>query len=125
MNFQPSILDLQPGADDLQHAQLLRAQGRRAAAHGADLRYADDGRRRRAELVLRAASPKRVDVSDDGNVFTFHLRDGPRFHDGSPLTADDVAFSLMLLKDKGHPTIAEVIRRWSKAEASDPQHASW
>jgi microcin C transport system substrate-binding protein len=39
-----------------------------------------------------------VDVSDDSNVFTFHLRTGPRFHDGTKLTAEDVAFSLMLLK---------------------------
>jgi microcin C transport system substrate-binding protein len=60
-----------------------------------------------------------VDVSDDGNVYTFHLRSGPRFHDGSPLTAEDVAFSLMLLKNKGHPNIAELIREMTKAEASD------
>ena len=60
-----------------------------------------------------------VDVSDDGNVYTFHLRSGPRFHDGSPLTAEDVAFSLMLLKDKGHPDISQVIVPMVKAEASD------
>ena len=60
-----------------------------------------------------------VDVSADGNVFTFHLRSGPRFHDGSLLTAEDVAFSLMLLKDKGHPDISQVIVPMVKAEASD------
>ncbi len=60
-----------------------------------------------------------VDVSDDGNVFTFHLRDTPRFHDGTPLTAEDVAFSLALLKEKGHPNIAEVIRPMAAAEARD------
>ena len=49
-----------------------------------------------------------VDVSDDGNVFTFHLRPEARFHDGSPVTAEDVAFSLMLLKEKGHPNISQV-----------------
>jgi len=62
-----------------------------------------------------------VDVSDGANVFVFHLRDTPRFHDGSPLTADDVAFSLTLLRDKGHPAIAEVIKPMAKAEASDPR----
>ena len=61
-----------------------------------------------------------VDVSDDGNVFTFHLRPEARFHDGSPLTAEDVAFSLMLLKKDGHPNIAQVIREMVSAEASDP-----
>ncbi len=31
-----------------------------------------------------------VDVSEDGNVYTFHLRSSPRFHDGTTLTAEDV-----------------------------------
>lgn len=60
-----------------------------------------------------------VDVSDDRNVFTFHLRDTPRFRDGSPLTAEDVAFSLMLLKEKGHPQISQVIEPMASAEATD------
>jgi len=34
-----------------------------------------------------------VDVSDDGTVWTFHIRDGFTFHDGTPLTANDIAFS--------------------------------
>ena len=65
-----------------------------------------------------------VDVSDDGNVFTFHLRSGARFHDGSPLTAQDVAFSLTLLKEKGHPDISQVIAPMAKAEASDASTVS-
>src|SRR5262249_39912190 len=64
-----------------------------------------------------------VDVSADGNVFTFHLRREARFHDGSPLTAEDVAFSLMLLRDKGHPNIAELITALVKAEAKDAETA--
>ncbi|WP_207205431.1 ABC transporter substrate-binding protein [Microbacterium protaetiae] len=39
------------------------------------------------------------DVSDDGLTYTFHLRKGLTFSDGSPLTADDVAFTLTLLND--------------------------
>ena len=34
------------------------------------------------------------DISDDGKVFTFHLQDGVRFHDGTALTAEHVKFSL-------------------------------
>ena len=64
-----------------------------------------------------------LDVSDDANVFTFHLRPKARFHDGSPLTAEDVAFSLMLLKDKGHPDISELIVEMVKAEAKDARTA--
>jgi peptide/nickel transport system substrate-binding protein len=37
---------------------------------------------------------KSWDVSDDRKAYTFHLRDDVLFHDGRPLTADDVAFSL-------------------------------
>lgn len=37
-----------------------------------------------------------VDVSDDGTVYTFTLRDGAAFHDGEPLTASDVAFTYNL-----------------------------
>jgi peptide/nickel transport system substrate-binding protein/oligopeptide transport system substrate-binding protein len=33
-------------------------------------------------------------VSDDGLVYTFNLRDGSAFSDGSPVTADDVIWSL-------------------------------
>ncbi|MDP8927619.1 MAG: ABC transporter substrate-binding protein [Actinomycetota bacterium] len=41
-------------------------------------------------LPWLAASHQR---SEDGLVYTFHLRDGVRWHDGKPLTAEDVAFT--------------------------------
>ena len=34
------------------------------------------------------------DVSDDGTEYTFHLRPDAKFSDGSPVTADDVVFSI-------------------------------
>ena len=34
------------------------------------------------------------EISDDGLDYTFHLRKDVKFHDGTPLTAADVAFSL-------------------------------
>jgi len=43
------------------------------------------------------------EVSLDGMEWTFHLRDGVAFHDGSPVTADSVVFSLLRKLDPGHP----------------------
>ncbi len=40
-----------------------------------------------------------VDVNDDATVFTFTLRDGVTFHDGSPLTANDVKYSFERVLD--------------------------
>src|SRR5690606_16706087 len=34
-----------------------------------------------------------VDVSDDGTVYTYHLKQNAQFHNGKPLTADDLIFS--------------------------------
>ena len=46
-------------------------------------------------------------MSPDGLTYAFSLRPQARFHDGSRLTARDAAFCLKLLRDKGHPEIAQ------------------
>lgn len=58
-----------------------------------------------------------VEVSEDGNTYRFFLREEPRWHDGTALTAEDVAFSLNTLKEKGHPLISQTIREMEGAEA--------
>jgi len=40
------------------------------------------------------------DLSADKLTWTFHLRDGVKFSDGSPLTADDVAFTYNRIRDE-------------------------
>ena len=63
---------------------------------------------------------KSVAVSPDGTLYRFRLRPEARFHDGSPLTAEDVAFSLNVLKEKGHPVIAQSLRDMESAAADSP-----
>jgi microcin C transport system substrate-binding protein len=60
-----------------------------------------------------------VVVSADRAVYRFTLRPQARFHDGSRLTAQDAAFSLTLLKEKGHPIIQQQMRDMLRAEAAD------
>jgi len=44
-----------------------------------------------------------IEVPDDRSWVAFTLRPEARWHDGQPITADDVIFSFNLLKEKGHP----------------------
>lgn len=44
-------------------------------------------------LQIRPAIAERWDVSPDGAVYTFHLNPAARFHNGRPVTAEDVVFS--------------------------------
>ncbi|RUX91632.1 MULTISPECIES: extracellular solute-binding protein [unclassified Mesorhizobium] len=61
-----------------------------------------------------------VTLSPDRNGFRFALRPQARFHDGSPLTAEDVVFALKLYKDKGHPNLSQALRYMADAVAVDP-----
>ena len=47
-----------------------------------------------------------VSIAADRNSWVFKLRPQARFHDGAPITPEDVAASYMLLKDQGHPDLA-------------------
>ncbi len=58
------------------------------------------------------------DVSPDGLTYTFKLREGVKWHDGKPFTADDVAFSLDLLK-KVHPRGKSTLANISSIETPD------
>lgn len=51
----------------------------------------------KSEIVPGLA--EKWDVSSDGLTYTFHLRQGVKFQDGSPLSADDVIFSFDRMLD--------------------------
>jgi peptide/nickel transport system substrate-binding protein len=61
------------------------------------------------------------EISKDGLVITFHLRKGVRWHDGQPLTAEDVLFTYRLTIDPKTPTAyAGDFLKVKKAEVLDP-----
>ena len=68
---------------------------------------------------LYGLAARAVRISADGLTYRFLLRPQARFHDGTRLTAHDVAFSLATLKDKGHPIILQFLRDFAGAEATD------
>jgi microcin C transport system substrate-binding protein len=81
-----------------------------------------------ASLLVRAEdepdamyglAARSVRISEDGLIYRYALRPEARFHDGTKLTAHDVAFSLATLKDKGHPIITQLLREFLGAEAVD------
>ncbi|TMI99569.1 MAG: ABC transporter substrate-binding protein [Alphaproteobacteria bacterium] len=50
-----------------------------------------------------------VTASDDHLVYRFFLREEARFHNGKPITANDVAFSLRALQSMGHPAFKSAL----------------
>jgi microcin C transport system substrate-binding protein len=90
------------------------------AAQGLELTF--------ATLMVRAGDEpdavyglvaEKVRRSADGLVYEFFIRPEAKFHDGSPLTAHDVAFSINTLKQKGHPIISQSLRDFIGANADD------
>src|SRR5262245_40199029 len=69
--------------------------------------------------AMYGLAARSVRISDDELTYRFTLRDSAKFHDGSPLTAHDVVWSLTTLKDKGHPIITQQLRDFTGAEAAD------
>lgn len=57
------------------------------------------------------------EISEDGLDYTFHIRDGITFHDGTPVTVDDVVFSIELYKASEYQ--GSQISMLSSVEATD------
>jgi microcin C transport system substrate-binding protein len=69
--------------------------------------------------AMYGLAARAVQISPDRLTYRFLMRRSITFQDDSPLTAHDVAFSLQLLKDKGHPIIQQLLHNFAGAQASD------
>ncbi len=72
------------------------------AAIWAPLFYGDNTGVIQPGLATVVPSNSNGGVSADGKTYTIHLRPSLKWSDGSPLTADDVVFTVNLLKNKAY-----------------------
>lgn len=63
----------------------------------------------------------RIELAPDRSSMTFHLRPEARFHDGSPVTAADVAFTFRTLVEQGNPHYAQYYADVVRVEVVDAQ----
>ncbi|MDP6272062.1 MAG: extracellular solute-binding protein [Alphaproteobacteria bacterium] len=62
-----------------------------------------------------------IEMPADRSWVAFKLRPEARFHDGSPITVEDVIFSFEMLKTKGHPFYRGYYADIAKAEKAGPR----
>ncbi|MDQ0323424.1 peptide/nickel transport system substrate-binding protein [Pararhizobium capsulatum DSM 1112] len=71
---------------------------------------------------IQPAIAESWDVSSDGLTYTFHIRKGIKFSDGTPVTADDVKFSLDRFADpKLNQVLSVAAVGYKASEVVDPQ----
>lgn len=59
-------------------------------------------------------------ISEGGRTLTFTIREGARWHDGEPVTAADVAFTIAQVTSPGFRGPSELATIWSNIEVSTP-----
>ena len=59
------------------------------------------------------------ETSSDGKTWTFHIREGMTWHDGRPLTADDVAFTYNLIIKTQDASYIQYLTGVTKVTATD------
>ena len=63
-------------------------------------------------LKIAPALAQSWTTSEDGLSWTFKLRPGVKFHDGTPVNADAVVFSFERQRDPNHPFYRKTFARW-------------
>ncbi len=57
------------------------------------------------------------EIDPGGITYTFHLRTDALWHDGTPVVADDVLFTISLLQDPDYPGPSDVAALWQSVKA--------
>jgi peptide/nickel transport system substrate-binding protein len=55
-------------------------------------------------------------ISQDGTVYNFSIRQAANWHDGEPVTSDDVIFTLERMREEGSPLPADIRSLWQQVE---------
>ena len=75
----------------------------------------------RDNMVLAPELAEEWSVSADATEYTFKIRKGVTFHDGSPLTADDVEWSMNRHLGEDSPSVAKAlfaaVKEWKKTDS--------
>ncbi len=61
-----------------------------------------------------------METADDNSWVVYTLRKEARWHDGTPITADDIIFSFETVTTKGHPFYRSYFKNIAKAERLGP-----
>lgn len=66
-----------------------------------------------------------IAVADDGAWIAFRLRPEARWHDGVPITADDLAFSFQVYREQSGPTIRAPMSAFERIEIVGPHEVRY
>jgi microcin C transport system substrate-binding protein len=105
-----------PDTFDTLNSYVLRGNG----AAGMDLTFATLMTGSADEMgAYYCYAARTVTLNDDRVTWVFELNPDATFHDATPITADDVVFSIEILRDEGHENLASTLRQIEAIEATD------
>jgi len=70
---------------------------------------------------LYALIAEKIDLAPDNSYIIYYLNPAARFHDGTPIMAEDVKFSYEMLKEQGLPRYRQFYGKIEKIEVLDPR----
>ncbi|MDR1514472.1 MAG: ABC transporter substrate-binding protein [Synergistaceae bacterium] len=69
------------------------------------------------EIVGKLA--RSFETSEDGLTITYKLRPNAKWHDGEPVTADDVIYTHDIIRETGYTNVAQFAEFWESVTAAD------